>query len=239
MSARLLSRLGVLGLLALLAATPASARRGVKVPVDVGVGPAAYWFFGPVADERWPMPHFGLKLSVAAVLDEGFLRSSAAIPEKYRSMARGLTEVRIPASPFIPDALILSPRLPGRSETSVWGATWRPFGVGFPLLGKKSGRGVQRPGPSLDLDFGLLLTYAYVRSTTVPTTHFVRPGLDGMLELELPFGESFLVSLGWASQLYVPQKLGSFGFGPLRESVFHVGQAFLKLHVRFPYEANL
>ena len=50
---------------------------------------------------------------------------------------------------------------------------------------------------------------------------------------------TFLVSLGWASQLYVPQRLGSFGFGPLDQSVFHVGQAFLKLHLRFPYRLQL
>ncbi|MHB8878654.1 MAG: hypothetical protein ACYC8T_33560, partial [Myxococcaceae bacterium] len=96
---------------------------------------------------------------------------------------------------------------------------------------------------SIDLQVGLLLTYAFIYSdfvAAIPTTHFVRPGLDFKIEAELMASKSFLVSLGWASQVYIPQKLGEFGINerPLEDSIFHVGQAFLKLHFRMPYEAT-
>ena len=40
--------------------------------------------------------------------------------------------------------------------------------------------------------------------------------------------------------MYVPQELGGFGVvNPLEESIWHIGQAFLKFHVRFPVEVAL
>jgi hypothetical protein len=93
------------------------------------------------------------------------------------------------------------------------------------------------------------LTYAYIHSdlAEIPTTHFLRPGLDVGAELEIPFSRSFLISLGWASGFYLPQQLGSFGLGaadsnadvPLADTLWHFGQAFLKLHFRFPYSTRL
>ena len=50
--------------------------------------------------------------------------------------------------------------------------------------------------------------------------------------------KKFGVSFGWASAFYVPQQLGTLGLGPLDDSVWHVGQAFLKLHFRFPYQVR-
>ncbi len=88
---------------------------------------------------------------------------------------------------------------------------------------------------NLRLSAGVVATYAFLYSDVLPTTHFLRPGLDGQLELELFPTPTFGFSVGWASALYLPQQLGSFGFGPLDQSIFHVGHAFLKLHFRFPY----
>lgn len=94
-------------LCALLVPAAASAQR-VTVPVDVGVGPAAFAFFGPVFDDQ-PI-HTGLKLSVEAVLDKEWLKKNQRrVPPRYRKYAKSLDEVRISPSILIPDALIISP----------------------------------------------------------------------------------------------------------------------------------
>jgi hypothetical protein len=216
---------------------PRDVRAGrIRVPVDIGVGPAAYYFFGPIVGNRGAVPHFGLKLNVYAVIDQSVIAANrASIPPQYQSMADRVSEVRISPSFFIPDSFIISPKLSAFDSTGIYGVTWRPLALGVPLIGGGKKKGAVRLG----LSAGLLLTYAFIYSDLFPTTHFIRPGLDAMLELEVALSKSFLFSLGWASQIYVPQQLGQFGIGPLDQSIFHVGQAFLKLHFRFPITQNL
>jgi hypothetical protein len=210
----------------------------VTVPVDVGVGPAGYLISGWVADDQ-PV-HYGLKISVQAIIDQATIQQHQdRIPASYRQQALQMTEVRVTPSIFIPDALIVSPKL---QHTGIYGVTWRPIGVGLPLVDARSVR--------LRLAAGLLLTYAYLYSdlAALPTTHFIRPGLDIGAEMEIALSQSFLVSFGWASGFYIPQGLGKFGLGAfgdtqdyqaLRQTLWHFGQAFVKLHVRFPYTVNL
>jgi hypothetical protein len=222
------ARLSPALLLLLLALLPAAARaqRRVTVPVDVGVGPAAYFITGPVFRDQ-PL-HLGVKISLQAVLDRQWLRRhQAVIPRGYRRQALQTEELRISPSLLIPDSLILSPKV---RNTGLYGVTWRPFGLSLPLASGTF---------ALSLDAGLLLTYAYLTSDTLADTHFLRPGLDLGARAEVKLSESLLVSVGWGSGLYIPQKLGSFGTGPLDQSMFHLGQANLQLHVRFPYTTRL
>lgn len=215
-----------LALLFLLLPVAASAQRRVTVPLDVGVGPAAYFISGPVYRDQ-PL-HTGVKISLEAVLDRPWLRrNQAVIPRGYRKRALQVDELRISPSLFIPDALIISPKV---RNTGLYGATWRPLGLGLPLL---TGRF------SLKLQAGLLLTYAFLTSDTLPDTHFLRPGVDLGARLEVELTRSFLVSAGWSSGLYLPQELGGFGVGKLEQSMFHLGQANLQLHLRFPYTTRL
>ncbi|MFY1826347.1 hypothetical protein ACN47A_10580 [Myxococcus fulvus] len=213
--------------LCLLLSPVVAAARNVTVPVDVGVGPAAFLFFGPVFDDQ-PI-HTGLKLSVEAVLDKDWLKKNQrAIPSRYRKYAKSVDEVRISPSIFIPDSLILSPKV---RDTGMYGITWKPLGLGLPLTS----------GPvRLAVGGGLLLTYAYLHSDTLADTHFVRPGAELGVDLELQLSKSFLISLGWESALYVPQELGGLGLPErVRDGIFHVGQAYLQFHVRFPYSTRL
>lgn len=215
-----------LALLFLLLPVAASAQRRVTVPLDVGVGPAAYFISGPVYRDQ--ALHTGVKISLEAVLDRPWLRrNQAVIPRGYRKRALQVDELRISPSLFIPDALIISPKV---RNTGLYGATWRPLGLGLPLL---TGRF------SLKLQAGLLLTYAFLTSDTLPDTHFLRPGVDLGARLEVELTRSFLVSAGWSSGLYLPQELGGFGVGKLEQSMFHLGQANLQLHLRFPYTTRL
>ncbi|MCP3062229.1 hypothetical protein LXT21_25905 [Myxococcus sp. K38C18041901] len=213
--------------LCLLLSPVLAAARNVTVPVDVGVGPAAFLFFGPVFDDQ-PI-HTGLKLSVEAVLDKDWLKKNQrAIPSRYRKYAKSVDEVRISPSIFIPDSLIISPKV---RDTGMYGITWKPLGLGLPLTS----------GPvRLAVGGGLLLTYAYLHSDTLADTHFVRPGAELGVDLELQLSKSFLISLGWESALYVPQELGGLGLPDrVRDGIFHVGQAYLQFHVRFPYSTRL
>lgn len=221
-----MSTLRVALLCTLLLPAVASAQR-VTVPVDVGVGPAAYLFFGPVFDDQ-PI-HTGVKVSVEAVLDKQWLsKNQRAIPSRYRKYARSMSEVRISPSLLIPDSLIISPRL---RNTGMYGVTWKPLELGVPLS----------EGPArLSVGGGLLLTYAYLHSGTLANTHFLRPGAEVGVDLELQLSKNFLISLGWESALYVPQELGGWGLPDrVRDGIFHVGQAYLQFHVRFPYTTHL
>jgi hypothetical protein len=74
--------------------------------------------------------------------------------------------------------------------------------------------------------------------------HFLRPGLDLTLRWEIPvLADAFLVAIGWSSQLYVPQRLGGGILEPAvfgaADSIWHIGQAFLTLHWRIPYDVRM
>jgi hypothetical protein len=219
------ARMRALVLCLVLCSTPALAAR-VTVPVDVGFGPSALLITGPVFDDQ-PI-HYGLKINVEAVIDQAWIRKNQrVVPKKYRGAAKNVKEMRISPSIFIPDHFFISPKL---QNTGIYGVTWRPIGLVHSM-----GEGAAR----LRLGAGLLATYAFLHSDVLPTTHFVRPGLDLMAQFELMATKNFGVSLGWASGFYVPQKLGSLELAPLNESMWHVGQAFFKFHIRFPYTVNL
>jgi len=207
------------------------------VPVQIGVGPSAYFITGPLQSDQ--APHFGLRIYAKAIIEgENLKRAAARAPKKYRKYVAGLDEVRV-GYILVPDALIISPKL---DRTSMYGATWRPLSLGLPLINS---------GVKLDLDAGLMLTYAYIHTTgnasTEPrplpagTTHFLRPGIDVRLELEVPLGDTFLFSTGWSSGFYLPQRIGGgIGtLGPTNEAIWHLGQAFALFSVRIPFETSL
>jgi hypothetical protein len=225
--------------LAMVTLPPAGARAGepVTVPVDVGIGPAAYVITGSVSADQ-PI-YTGLKLSVQAIIDQATLqRHQDRIPARMRQQALRMKEVRFSPSIFIPDALLISPAV---KNTGIYGITWRPIALGVPLADGKAAR--------LGLGAGLLITYAYIHSNraAIPTTHFLRPGIDLAAELELAPGRPVSLSFGWASGFYLPQELGGFGLGAaasgsgiaLEDTLWHFGQAFVKLHFRFPYTTRL
>jgi hypothetical protein len=231
---RVVRRAWLVAALVLGLSTAAAARTPVTVPVDVGVGPAVYNITGRVADDQ-PL-HLGLRLSVQAIIDQATIRQHQdRIPPRMRARALRVKEVRISPSILIPDALIISPPA---HNTALYGVTWRPVGLNVPLA---DGEVV-----SLRLQAGLLLTYAFVTSSKpeLPDTHFLRPGVDLGGELEIFPSPLFGVSAGWSSGLYLPQVLGRFGVSPTaadgpRATLWHFGQAFLKVHVRFPYSTRL
>ncbi len=225
-----LPSLALLSLLLLLLPGAAEAqRRRITAPVDIAVGPTALLFFGPVFDDQ-PI-HTGLRINVEAVLDKEWLRKhQALIPRKQRGRVSKMGEIRYAPAVLglIPETLIISPKY---KNTGMYGATWKPLGFGLGLT----------PSPvRLSLDAGLVLTYAYMYSDTLPNTHFLRPGLQLTADLEFQVSESFLVSLGWSSAAYIPQRVGTFTeTKPLNGSIFHVGQAFLLLHFRVPFTVTM
>ena len=205
-----------------------ASKKAVTIPIDIGVGPAVHQFTGPV--QRQQRYHTGLKLSFAAIIDRDVIKSQKhRIPKSYRGMVKRLDTVRLRPGPLmlVPDTIFISPP---KSDTGMYGANWRFLGVGVPLA------------KVIDLGMGLNFTYAYLTgSEATPKTHFLRPGLDFTANMEIPFSKSFLMSLGWSSFLYPPQRMGAgiSNWGGLNESIWHVGQAYLRLHFRMPYTVRL
>lgn len=218
--------LATLGLIGLLCSGEAEAgKRSVEVPVDFGVGPAVFNMTGPVAQQQaW---HTGLAISAEAIIDNKTLRKfKKRIPQQYRKAVLSMDEIRI-SHPLIPRTLFLSPA--GlMSDTGIYGIGWRPLGIDIPWI---------NDGVRFTTGVGVRFTWFYMHSGTLPAPmHFVRPGLDGLVELEIPFSERVLMSVGWDSMVHIPQPVGGpvFQTAPLDESIWHIGQAFLKFHYRVP-----
>ena len=219
-------------------AAPAHAGEPVEIPLNFGLGPAAFMFTGPIQEDQ--LLHYGLQLDVAAIIDRATIQKHKnRVPKRYRKLAGKVGEARI-SHLLVPDSFIISPRI---ENTMIYGVSWRPIGLSISLMDKPV---------RLSVGAGAMLTYAYINTekknseTELPdklpegTTHFFRPGLDGRAILEIPFSSTFLMSFGWSSAVYVPQKLGTFKkIEPLDETVFHVGQGFVVLHLRFPIEREL
>ncbi|MCP4918415.1 MAG: hypothetical protein GY913_16035 [Proteobacteria bacterium] len=197
----------------------------VTVPVDVGVGPSAVVLNGDAFAQQ---PVYGaVRFSLQAVIDKKTLKANKKkIPKKYRAMVNDMDEVRITPKIWIPDNVYLSPPVQG---AGLYGLGWRFVSVGVPL------------GP-IDLDAGVIATAFYLHGPAVPSTLFVRPGLNASAEIELPLNKdkTWLVSGGWDSRVHIPQELGGFGISddPVGD-LWHVGHGYLKLHHRFPYTVRI
>lgn len=199
----------------------------VVVPLDVGVGPAGHLVTGPVFADQ-PV-HFGLRISTYAIISrETRKKFRNRIPPQYRKMSDQAGDIRYnPLSCCIPATLYISPAIPNTpfANTGMYGLTLKPIGVGG-LIGNTN--------TNVQIGLGALATYMFIHSSTLPSpTHFLRPGLEGRLEIELS-SSSGGVSFGWASHLYPPQEIGGsiLKWGELDRSIWHVGQVFLQLHVR-------
>lgn len=214
----------------------------VEIPIDVGVGPAVLIpNLGPVFDDS--ALHFGLAVSLAAVVDQELIRKYAGrIPAEYRSMARNLEEVRV--RPWflviIPELFIISPQLPVVTpNTGMYGAVWRPIGIGISPISDPV-----RVSLGADLD----LAYILIHSATLgggtasahSFTHFLRPGVNLDVTAELPITKTVLLSAGWSSDFFIPQPIGRtpFEIEPVDQALWHLGGPFVKLHFRIPYEAK-
>jgi hypothetical protein len=209
-----------------LFALPASASE-VEVPLNIGVGPAAYIVSGPVYEDQ-PV-HYGLKINPAVILDRNALdRARERIPRRFRSALSQADEIQIRFL-YLPESFFISPRI---DNTVMYGATWRPIGFAYSFSRV----------PRLSVSAGMLLTYAYIASDRIRSpTHFLRPGVELKAELTIPFSKRFLLSLGWASGFYIPQRVGGsvLSVAPLNRSVWHIGQGFVLLNVRIPHSTTL
>jgi hypothetical protein len=200
----------------------------ITLPVDVGVGPAVHLISGQIQQDQ--QIHTGLVFSLQAVIDKQAIKKYAnKIPKKYRQAAKSMTEVRVSPSIFIPDTIFISPKV---ENTGIYGISWAPTGVSVPLV---------KGNTKVTARAGLRLTYAYIDSDTLGTTHFLRPGIDPGISAEIPLSKKFLFSAGWESQIFVPQKVGGdvYELGNGGNSIWHIGRAHVKLHYRFPYKMNI
>jgi hypothetical protein len=208
----------------------------ITVPVDVAVGPTANWFTGPIGDDQFF--HYGLKFDVGAIIDQKTIQANKhRIPKKYRGMAGKMKEFVYRPFWWLPDSLLISPDM---GHGQMYGITFRPIGLGLSLINNNFMK--------FSLSAGAVLTYAWMANDTwvsehgyeADSMHFLRPGVDAKAEVLLKLSKGFLLSFGWDSYFYVPQRIGAgpfdeLGENVLEESAWHNGQAFVLLHFRFPY----
>jgi hypothetical protein len=209
----------------------------VEIPIDIGVGPVGVLPSPPLLLEQ---PAFtGFTLSIAAIVDRDVIRKNKdRIPRQYRQAAQRLSRVEV--TPWwvklIPETFVISPDIsplfPGVTNTGMYGAIWKPLGLGLTLVDEPV---------RLTVGGKISLAYMYIHSQTRADTHFLRPGLALDGTLEIPLGENALVSTGWASDFFLPQPLGGAPWEilPFESWLWHLGGPFLKVHVRIPYEVNL
>jgi hypothetical protein len=161
---------------------------------------------------------------------------------QYKRQAEGITELRVGPSIFIPSTVVISPKADALGGAGMFGLTWTPLGLTFFRNGPASTREWRkRPGTFL-LDGELLVTALYVYSDFpgIPPTVFFRPGVQLKATALVQFSDQLLMSLGFGAQVYIPQRLGNWlEFGPMNEAMWFAAFAFLKFHVRFPYEVTL
>ncbi len=214
------------------------AKAEVTVPVDLAIGPTGNHFFGALGGQ---LAHWGLKLDLAAIIDQETIQANKdRIPKKYRKAAAGIKELSYKPFWWLPESLLLSPAV---QDTQMWGITWRPVSLGLSLV---------NAGPlKVSISGGAVLTYAWMAGTKwedegfdSDSMHFLRPGVDARLDIQIALARSFLVSVGWDSYLYVPQRVGrdfwqELGDDLLDKSIWHNGQVYLLLHFRFPYTTRL
>jgi hypothetical protein len=220
----------LLGFVLLGATPPRASAEPITVPVDLGIGPAGHMFTGPLGDDQ--RFHWGLRLDLNAIIDKAMIKKhQKRVPKKYRKMALKMDEFRYKPLWWLPDTIMLSPKL---DRTSMWGLTWRPLSLGIPL--------VKNP-VRLSIGAGLIATYLFIQSEGLESAmHFLRPGLDLRAELILPVTSNFKLGFGWTSQFYIPQEVGPGlkGVGEWTEdTIWHVGQWFAQAHFLFPYTVNL
>ena len=220
---------------------PAEAQRGTAdVPVQVGVGPTGNMMGGPTFDDEigWggglfsdqPL-HTGLRISATAVIDDELVRDHPRlVPRQYRGRVQQAGEVRYSPAvlALIPSSLYLSPPI---ADSSAWGATWSLLGLGLPFITEPF---------RASLSGSVIATLMYVDSESVSAPYFfARPGVELNLDIEFPLDDNFLISLGWASKVYLPPQpldgtaidIGSYG----QDTLWHIGQFYIQAHFRFPY----
>lgn len=233
-------------LLGLVSASAFAAK--VTVPADVGIGPAAFWFYGPLLENRGAVPHFALAFNLYGIIDQDWIdQNRAVIPARYRSQANRITELKIGPSIFIPSTLYVSPSIDALNGVGLFGATWKPLGLTLISTGQKSERSWEGNRGRFTIDGSLLLTamflYSNIRGVElagIPPTFFLRPGIELQTTLLINVTRKVLVSLGGGAQAYIPQRLGAFfDVVPIERTIWLSFFAFLKFHVRFPYDVEL
>ena len=208
-------------------------KRTVTVPVELAIGPSAFMFSGPI--QRAEPFISGINLSLEAIISRELIRQNKKkIPKKYRRYAKNLNEVRLRPFPLplIPTELVLSPS----SNVAVYGASWS-------ILGLSTRLGPIRLGARLHASLLSIRANQALAEEGRPTElFFARPGVRFQASVPIQLSQGLGLAAGWRSALYIPQplngsvaELGRFD----DQSLWHIGQLYLSILVRFPYTTRI
>ncbi len=221
------------------------------VPVEATVGPAGHIFFGNLQQDT-PY-HYGFKLDLEAIISKQLImKHKKKIPKKYRGYAGKIDSVSYRPAPFIPETVLISPL----EVTQVYGAIWKFLGIGTGLGPEKLRLNIgvtlnlaalyihSDKDLSGDLSKKSSLTSTVMETATENTTYFIRPGLGAEASLTFMPTNSFGLSIGWKSHAFIPQKINGGildfgGFSGSDNNLWHIGQGFVTLHIRFPFKTRI
>ena len=216
---------------------PASAGT-IEAPIELSIGPTAYWLAGREAKRRNTTLHTGLRLRVGRVITEREIREhrdEAGLPVSWHEQARFAGHVTLSVDPWsllLPNEIIVSPSV--IDESAMYGASWRFFSLGYQLIPEpRRTTMVVSAAPRLTV---AQLTTTPSRNEPSVATWFVRPGLDVEAEIRWRLADSIRLGLGYTQHFYPPQRLGGgvLEFGPFQETIWTIGQPWVVFHLRFP-----
>lgn len=222
-----------------------------EIPINIGLGPAYYLIPEKIQEES--TYHSGLSLHIKAVIDKTSIeKNKNKIPQKYHDAVSKVDEVKV-GFILIPDSIIISPRK-RQHGLEMYGASWRPLAINVPI----------KAGPAkLSFGTGMVFSYLFVnlgdykiidaeekssasnnnaQTYLNQVTHFIRPGIDLRLDLEIKFSPFFLTSIAWTSAYYIPQKIGGSVFelsNTKSQNLWRIHHGSLLFNVRFPYQVAL
>jgi len=220
------------------ARAPAKAPAKLEIPIEVAAGPILLVPSPPAVFDQ--PAHFGLQLELAAVVTQDLIRKHKnQIPPWARGVAGNLREAKVRPLwlAIVPDTIVISPQL---KDTGMYGAMWRPFGLGVPLIDTDA----FRAGVGANIMAAALLVHSNVLGVGAgggqAFTFVLRPGITLRATAEVPLGDTLAVHFGWSSDFFVPQPFGRtpWELAPLEDSLWHLGGPFLTLAYRFPLDVG-
>lgn len=204
-----------------------------KIPINIGVGPAAHMFYGSLSETQ--MIHSGIAFDFYAAVPGKVAYRKA--PKKYRGLVNKKREMQV--SPFwlklFPASVVLSPDFEGNG-VEAYGGTWSFMGLNMNLLGPKSmvdwSVGVQLP---------TIMATWFNNPALLDPQWLVGVGVSPMSEVVFKFSKSFQLSFHYKHHLYIPLEMSEFysdhtGYD---ENLIQHGEFSVLFNLRFPMDVKI
>ncbi|MDH4275654.1 MAG: hypothetical protein OEW08_11485 [Gammaproteobacteria bacterium] len=195
---------------------PSKSKEKIPLLISVGAGYGDYELRDAYTGKN-ALIH-GIPIAISGVIEQETVKKyQDKIPKKFRKAATSFSEISM-SHAAIPDVLYVHPY---DGEKEAYGGTWgmgMTFGTGFSFL-------------KFGVTGAVVGTYLYYHDVNLrQSVHFIRPGVRGKINLEMPvFTKYLLLEAGYSKDLYWGQTF----FGNHKMDM--ITGAYGMLHVRVPF----